>query len=89
MRRPKLRITGIEEGEEYQLRGKGNIFNKIVEENLPTNKNEMTMSIKEAYRTPKSGPEKKFLPTNNSQNAKCSKQRKNTKSSKGKRSCNI
>ena len=52
MRRPNLRIIGIEEGEEYQLRDTVNIFNKIVEENIPTLKNEMIMSIKEAYRTP-------------------------------------
>ena len=30
-RRPNLRIIGIEEREEYQLRGTVNIFNKIVE----------------------------------------------------------
>ena len=36
MRRPNLRIKGIEEGEEYQLRGTVNIFNKIIEENFPT-----------------------------------------------------
>ena len=52
MRRPNLRIIGIEEAEEHQLRGTVNIFNKIVEENFPTLKNEMTMNIKEAYRTP-------------------------------------
>ena len=52
MRRPNLRIIGIEEGEEYQLRGTVIIFNKILGENFPTLKNEMTMSIKEAYRTP-------------------------------------
>ena len=50
MRSPNLRI--IEQGKEYQLRGIVNIFNKIIEENFPTLKNEMTMSIKEAYRTP-------------------------------------
>ena len=50
-RRPNLRIIGIQEGKEYQLIGPVNIFNKIVE-NIPTLKNEMTMSIKEAFRTP-------------------------------------
>ena len=48
MRRPNLRTIGIEEGEEYQLRVTVNIFNQIVEENFPTLKNEMTMSIKVA-----------------------------------------
>ena len=52
MKRPNLRIIGIEEGKEYQLRGTVNIFNKIIEENFPTLKNEMTMSIKKTYRTP-------------------------------------
>ena len=52
MRRPNLRIIGIEEGKEYQLRDTVNIFKKILEENFPTLKNEMTVSIKEAYRTP-------------------------------------
>ena len=52
MRRPNLRIIAIEEGEEYQLRGTGNIFNKIIEENFPNLKKEMTTSIKEAFRTP-------------------------------------
>ena len=47
MKRPNLRIIGIKEGEEYQLRFTVNIFNKIVEENFPTIKNVMTMSIKE------------------------------------------
>ena len=48
IRRPNLRIIGIEEGEEYQLRSTVNIFNKIVEGNLSALKNEMTMNIQEA-----------------------------------------
>ena len=35
MRRPNLRIIGIEESENSQLKGPVNIFNKIVEENFP------------------------------------------------------
>jgi hypothetical protein len=31
MRRPNLRIIGIEESEEAQLKGPENIFNKIIE----------------------------------------------------------
>ena len=34
-KRPNLRIIGIEEGEEAQLKGAKNIFNKIIEENFP------------------------------------------------------
>ena len=35
MERSILRIIGIEEGEELQLKGTKNIFNKIIEENFP------------------------------------------------------
>jgi hypothetical protein len=33
---PKLRIIGIGEKEVFQLKGPANIFNKIIEENIPT-----------------------------------------------------
>jgi hypothetical protein len=52
MRRPNLRIIGIEESEESQLKGPVNIFNKNIEENFPNLKKEMPMSIQEVYRTP-------------------------------------
>jgi hypothetical protein len=32
MKRPNLRVIGIEEREDYQLKGPENIFNKIIEE---------------------------------------------------------
>jgi hypothetical protein len=35
MKRPNLRILGIEEGEEVQAKGICNIFNKIITEKLP------------------------------------------------------
>ena len=35
MRRPNLRIIGIDESEDLQLKGPANIFNKIMEENFP------------------------------------------------------
>ena len=47
-----LRIIGIEESEDPQLKGPVNIFNKIIEENFPNLKKKMTMNIQEAYRTP-------------------------------------
>ena len=53
MRRPNLRIIGIEEEEEYQLRGTVNIYNKIVEANFPTLKNEMTTRIKRSLQNSK------------------------------------
>jgi hypothetical protein len=52
MRRPNLRIVGIDENEDFQLKGPANIFSKIIEENFPNLKKEMPMNIKEAYRTP-------------------------------------
>ena len=52
MKRPNLRIIGIEECEDSQLKGPVNIFNKIIEENFPNLKKEMPMNIKEAYRSP-------------------------------------
>ena len=35
IRRPNLQIIGIEEGEESQVYGLDQIFNKIIEENFP------------------------------------------------------
>jgi hypothetical protein len=35
VRRPNLRIIGIEESEDSQLKGPVNMFNKIIEENFP------------------------------------------------------
>ena len=52
MKRPNLKIIGIEEGEESQLKGPENIFNKIIEENFPNLKKEMAINVQEAYRTP-------------------------------------
>ena len=52
MKRPNLKIIGIEEGEESQLKGPEYIFNKIIEENFPNLKEEMVINVQEAYRTP-------------------------------------
>jgi hypothetical protein len=52
MRRPNLGIIGIDENEDIRPKGPANIFNKIIEENVPNLKKEMPMNIKEAYRTP-------------------------------------
>ena len=54
MRRPNLWITGIEESEDFQLKRPVNIFNKIIEENVPNLKKEMPINIKEAHRIPNS-----------------------------------
>jgi hypothetical protein len=52
MRRPNLRIIGVDENEDFQLKGPANIFHKIIEENFPCLKKEIPMNIQEAYRTP-------------------------------------
>ncbi|KAL6084523.1 hypothetical protein STEG23_028881 [Scotinomys teguina] len=60
MKRPNIRIIRIEEGEEYQLKGTENIFNKIIEENFPNLKKEPPIRIQEAYRAPnRLDPQKK------------------------------
>ena len=52
MRRPNLRIIGVDENEDFQLKGPANIFNRIIEGNFPNPKKETPMNIQEAYRTP-------------------------------------
>ena len=42
MRRPNLRIIGIEENEDAHLKGPVLVFNKIMEENFPNLKKDMT-----------------------------------------------
>jgi hypothetical protein len=52
IRRSNLSIIGIDEKEDFQLKGPVNIFNTIKEENFPNLKKEMSMNIKAVYRTP-------------------------------------
>lgn len=51
MKRTNLRIIGIEDGEEAQVKGTENIFNKITEENF-LNLKEMSIKVQETYRKP-------------------------------------
>jgi chromosome segregation ATPase len=62
MRRPNLTIIGIDEKEDFQLKGPVNIFSKIIEENLPNPNKEMPMNTQEAYRTPNRLDQKKKIP---------------------------
>jgi hypothetical protein len=50
MRRTNLKIIGIDESEDLQLKGLVNIFNTIIEENFPNLKKEMPMNIQKAYK---------------------------------------
>jgi hypothetical protein len=45
MRRPNLRIIGVDENEDFQIKEPANIFNKIIEENFPHLKKVMPMNI--------------------------------------------
>jgi hypothetical protein len=52
MRRPNLRIIGVDENEDFQLKGPVNIVDKIIEEDFPNLRKELPMNIQEAYRPP-------------------------------------
>jgi hypothetical protein len=52
MRRPNLQIIRVDENEDFQIKGPVNIFNKIIEENVPNLKKERTMNTQKAHRTP-------------------------------------
>ena len=67
---PNLRIIGIEEGEEFHLKGIENIVNKIIEETLSNVKKDMPMKIQETYRTPNRFDQKKVPLQYNNQNTK-------------------
>jgi chromosome segregation ATPase len=45
IKRPNLRIMGIEEGEEVQAKGIQNIFNKIIAENFPNLEKTMPIQV--------------------------------------------
>jgi hypothetical protein len=45
MRKPNVKIIGIEESEDFQHKGLVNMFNKIIEENFTDLKKEMPMKI--------------------------------------------
>ena len=61
-KKPNLRIIGVEEGEELQIKGPEDIFNKIIEENFPILKRDIPMKVQEAYRTPNRLDQKKTSP---------------------------
>ena len=49
IKKTNLRIIGVEEDEELQIKGPENIFNKIIEENFPNLKKDIPMKVQEAY----------------------------------------
>jgi hypothetical protein len=48
IKRPNMRIMGIEEGEEVQAKEMRNIFNKIITENVPTLEKTMPIQVQKA-----------------------------------------
>jgi hypothetical protein len=52
IKRPNLRIMGIEEGEEVKAKGIHNIFNKIIMESFLNLEKLMPIKVQEASRTP-------------------------------------
>jgi chromosome segregation ATPase len=52
IKRPNLRIMGIEEEEEVQAKGMHNVFNEIITENFQNLQNTMSIQVQEASRTP-------------------------------------
>ena len=47
MTKQNLKIIGIEDSEDSQIKGPINIFNKIIEESFPNLKKEMPLNIQE------------------------------------------
>jgi len=52
IKKPNLRVIGIEEGIEIQTRGMSNLLDEIITENFPELKKETDIQIVDAYRTP-------------------------------------
>jgi hypothetical protein len=52
IKRPKMRINGVEEGTEKQTKGIQNLFNEIIAENFPNLGNDMDIQIQEAFKPP-------------------------------------
>jgi hypothetical protein len=51
MKRPNLRIIGIEEENSSQQKSPENTFNKILEKKFPNLKKDVSINIQEACRT--------------------------------------
>jgi hypothetical protein len=64
IKRPNLRITGIEEGEKVQAKGIYNIFNKIIAVNFPNLQKELSIQVQEASRTPNRLDQNRTTPQN-------------------------
>jgi hypothetical protein len=62
IKRPNLRIMGIEEGEEVHIKGMCNMFNKILTENFPNIEKTMPIQVQRSSRTPNRPDQNKTTP---------------------------
>jgi chromosome segregation ATPase len=62
IKRPNLRIMGIEEGEEVQTKGMYNTFNKIITENFPNIGKYIPIQMQEASRTTNRPDQNRTIP---------------------------
>jgi hypothetical protein len=62
IKRPNLRIMGIEEREEVEAKGICNTFNKIITENFPNLEKSMPIQVQAASGTPKRPEEHRDTP---------------------------
>ena len=61
MKRPNIKIIGLKEEEDFQLKGPESMFNEIIEEKFPNLKKERPIKVQEAYRTPNRSYHKRSL----------------------------
>jgi hypothetical protein len=62
IKRPNLRIMGIEEGEEVQAKGICNIFSKTITKSFPYLEKTMPIRVKAASRTPNRLDQNRTIP---------------------------
>lgn len=67
MKRSNLQKLGIEEGKETQVKGTGNVFIKIIEENFTKLNQEVPMKVQEA-NTKQTRTKKKLPMAHNNEN---------------------
>jgi hypothetical protein len=62
IKKPNLRIHGVEEGAEIQTKGIENLFNEIIAENFPNLCNNIGTQVQEALQTPNRHDQKRTTP---------------------------
>jgi hypothetical protein len=62
IKRPNLRVMGIEVGQEVQAKGMYSRLNKIIAENFPNLEKPMPIQVQEASRTPNRLDQKRTTP---------------------------